>query len=252
MSNINFKNQKILETKDLVKTFKAIHAVDNLNLSFEKAKVYGIIGPNGSGKTTFINLLTGLIPIDKGEVFIGDKNLFKKINTENIFSYKISRTFQAVRIIGQISVLDNILITLTKKNLFASLFEKNNKQHIEKADKILKMIGLYEKRNVNGENLSFGQRKLLEIGRAISSDAEIILFDEPFSGLFKERIKEVSEIIKNLKEENKCIILVEHNMDIIRDITDYCFVLDSGKLIAEGEPDKVLENQEVIEAYLGR
>lgn len=241
-----------LQTKNLIKTFGGVHAVNNVSISFEKGKITGLIGPNGSGKSTLINTLTGVASIDGGEVLVGDKFILKNIDAMDILTYGITRTFQSVRLIGQMSVLDNILIVLTERDVFDSMFERHNKFHYEKAKEILEMVGLWDKRNENAENLSYGQRKLLEIGRAISTDADIILFDEPFAGLFPEMVKAVGNILKDLKDKNKVIVLVEHNMDIIRDLTDYCFVLDSGKLIAEGIPEEVLRNEEVVEAYLGK
>lgn len=241
-----------LQTKNLIKTFGGVHAVNNVSISFERGKITGLIGPNGSGKSTLINTLTGVIPMDGGEVIVGDKFILKNIDAMDILTYGITRTFQSVRLIGQMSVLDNILIVLTERDVFPSLFEKHNKFHHEKAKEILEMVGLWEKRNENAENLSYGQRKLLEIGRAIATGADTILFDEPFAGLFPEMVKAVGSILKDLKDKNKVIVLVEHNMDIIRDLTDYCYVLDSGKLIAEGKPSEVLKNSEVVEAYLGK
>jgi len=241
----------VLQTKNLTKRFDGINAVNNLSIDVEKGKITSIIGPNGSGKTTLINLLSGMIKIDDGVVsFNGSKEL-SKIQPYQVGFYEVTRTFQEVRLFEQMTVLDNILVVLTERNVFNSLFEKHKQYHLKKAQEVLEKIGLWEKRNQLAVNLSYGQRKLLEIARVLGVDAEIILLDEPFAGLFPEMVKIVSGIIKELKQKGKTVILIEHNMDLIRELSDHVFVMDEGKLLAEGEPHKVLEKREVVEAYLG-
>ena len=241
----------VLQTKNLTKRFDGINAVNNLSIDVEKGKITSIIGPNGSGKTTLINLLSGMIKIDDGVVsFNGSKEL-SKIQPYQVGFYEVTRTFQEVRLFEQMTVLDNILVVLTERNVFNSLFEKHKQYHLKKAQEVLEKIGLWEKRNQLAVNLSYGQRKLLEIARILAMKAEIILLDEPFAGLFPEMVKIVSGIIKELKQKGKTVILIEHNMDLIRELSDHVFVMDEGKLLAEGEPHKVLEKREVVEAYLG-
>ena len=239
------------QTKNLSKHFDGVKAVDGLSVDIEKGKITGIVGPNGSGKTTLINMLSGMIGIDDGMVVLNDALKLSKIKSYDIFAYGITRTFQDVRLFNQMTVLDNMLVVLTERNVFGSLFEKHNKYHLSKARDALEKVNLWEKRNELAVNLSYGQRKLLEIARAISTRAEIYLFDEPFAGLFPEIIKTVSEIIKELKKEGKTIILIEHNMDLIRELCDNVIVMDSGKLLAQGKPEEVLKKIEVVEAYFG-
>lgn len=242
---------KILETKSLVKRFDGVRAVDRLSIGIEKGEITGIIGPNGSGKTTLINLLSGMLPPDDGGVVIDRVQKFTRILPHQISFFGITRTFQNVRLFEQMTVLDNILVVVTKRSVFNSLFEKHTKYHREIAEEVLQKIGLWEKRSQLAVNLSYGQRKLLEIARTLAMRAEIYLFDEPFAGLFPEMRKVVSGIIRELKQENKTVILIEHDMGLIRDLCDYIFVMDEGKLLAEGKPESVLEKREVIEAYLG-
>ncbi|MDB5259986.1 MAG: hypothetical protein JWN37_217 [Candidatus Nomurabacteria bacterium] len=242
----------LLQTKQIVKSFGGVHAVDHLDITFDGGKIYGLIGPNGSGKSTLINLLTGLLPLTAGTVVVGDSLSISNINSSDMATYGITRTFQNVRLIGQLSVLDNILVVLTERNVWGALFERHGKLHLDQAETVLKKVGLWEKRNEHAENLSYGQRKLLEIARAVSMKANIYLFDEPFAGLFPEMIKIVSNILEELKGSGVAVVLVEHNMDLIRGLTDYCYVLDSGKLIAEGTPGEVLSKENVVEAYLGK
>ena len=241
----------VLKTKNLTKRFDGVKAVDGLSVDIEKGKITGIVGPNGSGKTTLINMLSGMIGIDDGMVVLNDALKLSKIKSYDIFAYGITRTFQDVRLFNQMTVLDNMLVVLTERNVFGSLFEKHNKYHLSKARDALEKVNLWEKRNELAVNLSYGQRKLLEIARAISTQAEIYLLDEPFAGLFPEIIKTISDIIRNLRQEGKTVILIEHNMELIRELCDYAIVMNSGKLLAQGKPEEVLKKKEVIEAYLG-
>ncbi|BCX15678.1 MAG: ABC transporter ATP-binding protein [Candidatus Parcubacteria bacterium] len=241
----------ILEIKNLIKKFEGIYAVNNLSLQFRKGQIIGIIGPNGSGKTTLINLLTGILEIDSGEVIINEGITISKIQPYQVSFFGLTRTFQNVRLFEQMSVLDNILVVLTERNIFASLFERHSEYHYKIAKDILQKVNLWEKRNQLALNLSYGQRKLLEIARALAMKAEIYFFDEPFAGLFAAMREVVFEIIQELKQNGKTIVLVEHDIGLIRNLCDYVFVMDEGKLLAEGKPEEVLEKREVIEAYLG-
>lgn len=241
----------ILETKNLVKRFDGVHAVNGLSIKIEQGKITAIIGPNGSGKTTLINMLSGMLAMDSGTVMMKDSKRFTKIQPHQISFYGITRTFQDVRLFEQMTVLDNILVVLTERNVFSAFFETHKEYHLKKAEGVLERVGLWEKKNQLAENLSYGQRKLLEIARVLAMDKKIILLDEPFSGLFPEMVKIVSKIIQELKQKGSAMILIEHNMHLIRELSDYVFVMDEGKLLAEGEPREVLEKKEVIEAYLG-
>ncbi len=241
-----------LATKNLVKKFGGVAAVDHLDLAFEAGKITALVGPNGSGKTTFINTVTGLLPVDGGALVVSDSVELRKIRASEIATYGITRTFQSVRLIEQVSVLDNILLVLTERNVWGALFELHGKLHLDAAEDILKKVGLFEKRHENAEKLSYGQRKLLEIARAVSMQAKIYFFDEPFAGLFSEMRKTISHVLMDLKNTGAAVILVEHDMAIIRELADTVYVLDSGKVIAQGTPEKVLAERAVIEAYLGK
>ena len=239
-----------LEIKNLAKHFGGVYAVDNLSLKIEKGSITALVGPNGSGKSTLINVISGLLPIDGGAIMLS-KIALRKIEPWDIPAYGLTRTFQNVRLFDQMPVLDNILLVLTERNVFGALFERHTEFHLKKAEEVLRMVGLWEKRSELAINLSYGQRKLLEIGRAYAMNAEVYLFDEPFAGLFPAMVEIISGIFHTLKAAGKTVILVEHDMGIIRRLTDYVFVLDSGKLLAEGEPNEVLAKREVVEAYLG-
>ena len=241
----------ILQTKHLYKHFDGVKAVDRLSLSFEKGKITGVIGPNGSGKSTLINLLTGFVPFDSGEVVIAHSLHFTQVKSHQVAGLGITRSFQDVRLFEQMPVLDNVLVVLTERNVFGALFEKHGKLHLAKAEEVLNRVGLWEKRHALAKNLSYGQRKLLEIARVLAMNPDIIFFDEPFAGLFPEMLKVVVSVMKELRAQGKTQILVEHNMELIRELSDHVVVLDSGELLAEGKPAEVLAKKEVIEAYLG-
>jgi ABC-type branched-subunit amino acid transport system ATPase component len=246
-----------LSTKNITKHFDGVYAVNKLSVSFEPGKITSIVGPNGSGKSTLINTLTGIHPIDGGHVLVSKSTILSKIIPHEIPFYGMTRTFQDVKLFEQMPVLDNILVVLTERSIWKALFERHTALHLEKAETVLKKVGLWEKRNELAKNLSYGQRKLVEIARVLAmvesgtGDIEVIFFDEPFAGLFPEMVKVVVDVLKELRTHGKAVILVEHNMDLIRELSDHLYVLDSGELLAEGKPEEVLARKDVIEAYLG-
>jgi ABC-type branched-subunit amino acid transport system ATPase component len=242
---------KIIKTKNLLKRFNGVHAVDRISIGFKKGQITGIIGPNGSGKTTLINLLSGVLEMDGGEIIVYGRGKISRIFPHQVSSYGITRSFQDVRLFEQMTVLDNLLVVVTERNVLSSLFEKNTICHHKIAEEVLNKVGLWKKKNQLAFNLSYGQRKLLEIARTLAMKAEVYLFDEPFAGLFPEMRKIVSIILQELKQNNKTIVLIEHDIDLIRELCDYVFVMDGGKLLAEGKPESVLKKRKVIEAYFG-
>lgn len=241
-----------IKTKNLVKRFGGVCAIDQLSIEMKAGQVTGIIGPNGSGKTTLINLLSGVLSPDSGEITVNETDNITRFPPHRLFSCGITRTFQHVRLFEQITVLDNILIALTTRNALGSLLEKYSQHNHRIAKSILLKTGLLNKSNQLAVNLSYGQRKLLEIARALATNAELYFFDEPFAGLFSETQKRVVSIIEELKQNNKTIVLIEHDMSLIRELCDYIFVLDEGKLLAEGRPEFIFTKEEVVKAYLGQ
>ena len=224
--------------------------MDKLSMSVFREWITCIVGPNGSGKSTLIHLLSGMLPIDEGIVVI-DMVGIRVLKAHKTPDHGITRTFQEVRLFDQITVWDNIMVVLTDRRLFPSLIERTNPRHKERAKSILQSVGMWEKRDAMAGDLSYGQRKLLEIGRAMALDVGIYLFDEPFAGLFPQMLERVKTILKDMRERKRTIIFVSHNMDIVRELSDHIFVLDSGTLLAVGEVDEVLGRSNVIDAYLG-
>ena len=239
-----------LRTKEVSKHFGAVRAVDRLSMSIFREWITCIVGPNGSGKSTLVNLLSGILPLDEGIVVIDGVGL-RVVHPHETPDHGITRTFQEVRLFDQISVWDNIMVVLTARPVHRALVQRGQRSQKERAESILKTVGMWEKRDSLAMDLSYGQRKLLEIGRAMALDVNIYLFDEPFAGLFPQMLERVKTILKDMREQGNTIVFVSHNMDIVRELSDHLFVLDSGALLAVGEVDEVLSRSEVIDAYLG-
>ena len=239
-----------LETDGISKHFGAVMAVDELSIAVPRGGMTSIVGPNGSGKSTLINLLSGTLPLDGGMVIIDGVGM-RAVKAHETPEHGITRTFQEVRLFDQISVWDNIMVVLTSRGVFPALLERSKRSHRDRARGILESVGMWEKRDSPAMELSYGQRKLLEIGRALALDVSIYLFDEPFAGLFPQMLERIKGIMKQTRDEGRTVIFVSHNMDIVRELSDYIIVLDSGRLLAEGDVGDVLSRAEVIEAYLG-
>ncbi len=239
-----------LQTEGISKHFGAVRAVDELTLSIPRQGTTSIVGPNGSGKSTLVNLLSGVLPLDGGMVIIDGQGL-RVVKAYETPAHGLTRTFQEVRLFDQITVWDNIMVVLTERRLFPALFERAKPSNRRKAQSILEQVGMWEKRDSLANELSYGQRKLLEIGRAMAMDVQTYLFDEPFAGLFPQMLEQVKAILKRMRSDGYTIVFVSHNMDIVRELSDRIIVLDSGTLLAAGDVEEVLSSEEVIEAYLG-
>lgn len=242
----------IVEGKGISKHFGSLRAVDNVDLKVSKGIIHSIIGPNGAGKTTLFNLLTGFLQVTRGEIF------FKGENITNLPPYIISkkgvaRSFQITSIFPDLSVHENVRIAAQSREKESYNFLKHFnrlKEASEKADEVLEFIGLIEKREVISKNLSYGESCILDIGIALATNPEVILLDEPMSGLpsgdLQWLIRLVEEISKTLT-----VILIDHNIDLVISISHMITVLNQGSVIAEGRPDEIQKNEKVQEAYLG-
>jgi len=249
----------MLQVQNLVKEFDGIKAADDVVFEVEKNSICGLVGPNGSGKTTVFNLICGYLRPDKGIIFFGGREI-TSLSPHKISQLGIGRTFQNIRLFPQISVLDNVMLGFKydKGEKFSSaLFQtkrmkQEEKQNLLKAEEILKFVGLIEKRNVLAEHLSHGQRKLLELARILALEPALFLLDEPFAGLFPETKRTMLRLISNLKERGKTILFIEHDMNSMMGVAEKVIVLNYGKKIAEGKPEEVRNNEEVLSAYLGK
>jgi ABC-type branched-subunit amino acid transport system ATPase component len=262
-----------LKTEKVSKHFDGIYAVKDFSIELFPGQITGVIGPNGSGKTTFINLITGRYFSDGGTITLPSGKRTRHLKTHRAAPHGVARTFQTIKLFNQMSVQDNLFNVLTPRNPFGALFFPRSQGTKHRVAALLHELGLYEKRKEPAGNLSYGQRKLLEIGRALLvNDAhsprlgkhahlqeiytvgtcEVYCFDEPFAGLFPAMVEKVKAMFLKLKAQGKCIIWVEHNINLIKELSDRVLFMDNGKLLADGPAKEVFELPEVLEAYLGK
>jgi len=246
----------LLSVVNLTKQFDGVKALDSLSFEIDEQTITAIIGPNGSGKTTLFNVICGFLRPDNGNIIFNDKKI-TYFAPYKISKIGIGRTFQMIRIFPQITVMENMLLALQPERKEGLLYGLNpfikhsDKELEEKANILLKMAELKDKSNEYAGNLSHGQRRLLEIMRAVALDADLYLFDEPTAGVFPEVRTRILDLFKSLKEQGKTIVFVEHNMETVREGAERVIVLDKGKIITDGKPAEVLDSKKVIEAYFG-
>lgn len=249
----------LLEVKNLGISFGGLRAVDNVNLNIEKGQLYGLIGPNGAGKTTIFNLLTGVYRPTDGTIKIDGVDLVGKSPSE-ICQAGIARTFQNIRLFKKLSVLDNVKTALhnqIKYSLFTSFFRfpayfKAEKEMDEKAMEILKVFDLDGQADYLASNLPYGKQRKLEIARGLATNPKLLLLDEPAAGMNPNETAELMETIRLVRDRYQItILLIEHDMKLVTGICEKLLVLNFGTELAAGAPDEVLNNPEVITAYLG-
>lgn len=248
----------ILEVNRLVMAFGGLMALSNLSFHVKRGMIKAIIGPNGAGKTTLFNIITGSFPPTEGSVRFNGSPI-EHLKAHKIAGQGISRTFQTVELFGNMTVLENVMLgchTRVRPSFLASglrlpLAVRQESRIRENAMKILKFIGLADKFNAPAESLPLGEQKILEIGRALASEPELICLDEPAAGLNETETYVASSLIRAINAKGITILLVEHDMKVIMNISDEIVVLNYGQKIAEGPPEKIQNNTRVIEAYLG-
>lgn len=249
----------LLDVKKLTKNFGGLTAVGDVTMHLNEGELVGLIGPNGAGKTTLFNLLTGVYEPSEGTVSL-DGTILNGMKPYKIASLGLSRTFQNIRLFKEMTVLDNVLIGManqTSPHLLASFlrlpkYYQSEEELRQKALDLLAIFNLETEADTLAKNLPYGQQRRLEIVRALATKPKILFLDEPAAGMNPQETAELTELIRKIKDEfNITIMLIEHDMSLVMEVTERIYVLEYGRLIAQGTPDEIKTNQRVIEAYLG-
>ncbi len=254
----------ILETKNLTMQFGGLTAVDNINFKVNPREIVALIGPNGAGKTTFFNCVTGVYTPSSGDVLIStegkNQQRINGLKPNKVTEKGLARTFQNIRLFQNMTVLENVMIgrhSKLKAGLLGAVLRtkatiEEEKRVIQESYDILVEVGLDKFVNELAKNLPYGAQRRLEIARAMATEPALLLLDEPAAGMNPHETKELDEMIINIRDSKQIsILLIEHDMSLVMSISEKIFVVDYGKLIAQGSPDEIKNNPEVIKAYLG-
>ncbi|MBY0120428.1 ABC transporter ATP-binding protein [Bacillus sp. S/N-304-OC-R1] len=248
----------VLEIKNISKNFGGIAALTDVSFSVEKGEIFSLIGPNGAGKTTMFNMITNLFPPTSGNItFAGDT--ITGIKPHLITEKGICRTFQNIRLFPQMTALENVMVgghCRIKSGVFSSVFrtkaQRNEELKLEESAKeLLELVGLTEEMENAAENLAYGQQRRLEIARALASNPQLLLLDEPAAGMNETETDSLFDLIKKIQAKEITVLIIEHDMPLVMRLCDRIMVLNFGKKLAEGTPAEIQNNEEVIEAYLG-
>jgi ABC-type branched-subunit amino acid transport system ATPase component len=245
-----------IRSEGISKSFDGMRALAGVDLQFPESGVVAIIGPNGAGKTTLLNVLTGFIRPDAGHCWLNEQQI-TKLAPYRIVRLGMARTFQDLRLITQVSVLDNVMTARPNQRgetLLGALFRlgvaAEEARDREVALRLLRFVGLEEKAEEPAGELSYGQQKLLALACCLATEAKILLLDEPVAGVHPEMIQQILDLLRQLREQGKLVIFIEHDIAAVRQVADVVVVMDEGRVIAQGAPGEVLERPEIMEAYL--
>lgn len=249
----------VLDVNNLSISFGGLRAVDDFSIKIKSGELYGLIGPNGAGKTTVFNLLTGVYKPDEGKILLEGEDI-TGLKTIDINKAGIARTFQNIRLFKELSVIDNVKVGLHNQFSYSTIegilrmprFYKVEKEMNEKAMGLLKVFELDKEANLQAQNLPYGKQRKLEIARALATDPKLLLLDEPAAGMNPNETLELMQTIKDVQQVfGKTILLIEHDMKLVSGICEKLTVLNFGSVLCEGNTSEVLNNPEVIRAYLG-
>ncbi|UOF90505.1 ABC transporter ATP-binding protein [Fodinisporobacter ferrooxydans] len=256
----NQNGTALLDVTQVGRVFGGIRAVSDVSIHIDHGELIGLIGPNGAGKTTFFNLLTAVYEPSSGSITFDGKDT-RGLKPYQITSRGMARTFQNIRLFNDLSVLDNVKIAYhrhAKHTIWSSFFRlpshfRNEQEMTEKAVSFLKIFNLDHKKDEIAKNLPYGEQRRLEIARALAAGPKLLLLDEPAAGMNPQETQDLMKLIYWIRDEFKLsILLIEHDMSLVMGICERIYVLDQGKLIADGTPDEIKKNPRVIEAYLGQ